>query len=203
MSQQRLVLDDANDYYWRMRTPYPWIELSSRRLLDCRVFQVGSSERQSTSGKKGTFFSVDALDWAGIIPVVETQEGRCFVMVRQYRHGTKNLSIEFPGGIVERGENPATAIARELLEETGYQADMIVPLGILSPNPAFMTNRFHAFVAEGCVLTCPQRLDENEEIEVMLVPEQEAIDMIGAEDMGHALMTATLFFYARYRGLLS
>ena len=124
-------------------------------------------------------------------------------MVRQYRHGTKHLSIEFPGGIVERGENPATAIARELLEETGYQADMIVPLGVLSPNPAFMTNRFHAFIAEGCVLTCPQKLDEHEEIEVMLVPEQEAIDMIGAEDMGHALMTATLFFYARYRGLLS
>jgi len=37
---------------------------------------------------------------------------------------------------------------------------------------------------------------------VQLVPEREAIDMIGAEDMGHALMTATLFFYARYRGQL-
>ncbi len=185
-----------------MRGSYPWIELSSKRLLDCRVFSVSSSERQSTSGKRGTFFSVDALDWAGVIPVVEGPEGRSFVMIRQFRHGTRHLSVEFPGGIVEPGENPASAIARELVEETGYRAEMIVPLGILSPNPAFMTNTFHAFVAEGCVLDRSQCLDEHEEIEVMLVPEREAIDLIGAEDMGHALMTATLFLYARYRGKL-
>jgi 8-oxo-dGTP pyrophosphatase MutT (NUDIX family) len=185
-----------------MHTVYPWIELSTKKVADCRVFKVSSSERQSTSGKRGTFFSVDAPDWAGVIPVVSTPEGRFFVMIRQFRHGTKHLSIEFPGGIVEPGEDPATAIARELLEETGYKAEMIVPLGILSPNPAFMTNTFHAFVAEGCVLERVQCLDEHEEIEVMLVPEREAIDMIGAEDMGHALMTATLFFYERYMGRL-
>ena len=56
-------------------------------------------------------------------------------------------------------------------------------------------------MAEGCRFVREQALDENEEIEVSLVPEREAIDLIGAEDYGHALMTATLFLYMRYRGL--
>jgi len=63
-----------------------------------------------------------------------------------------------------------------------------------------MTNTFHSFIAESCYLDTDQKLDTNEEIEVILVPEREAIDMIGGEEYGHALMTASLFFYMRYRG---
>jgi ADP-ribose pyrophosphatase len=178
-----------------------WKELSSRDMADYRIFDVSSSERESEAGKRGTFYLVNSLDWAGVIPVVDTAAGRMIVMIRQYRHGTGRLCLEFPGGAVERGEDPAAAVSRELAEETGYKAEIVVPLGMLSPNPAFMTNTFHAFVAEGCVFSREQELDEHEEIEVSLVPEHEAVDLVGAEDYGHALMTATLFLYMRYRGL--
>ncbi len=178
-----------------------WKETSSRSLADYRIFDVSSSDRVSEAGKAGTFYLVNSLDWAGVIPVVDTAAGRMIVMIRQYRHGTRRLCLEFPGGAVERGEDPALAVSRELTEETGYKAEIVVPLGMLSPNPAFMTNTFHAFVAEGCVLARPQALDANEEIEVSLVPERDAVDLVGAEDYAHALMTATLFLYMRYRGL--
>lgn len=178
-----------------------WKEISGRLLADYRIFSVSSSDRVSEDGKQGSFYLLNSLDWAGVIPVVDTDEGRMIVMIRQYRHGTGRLSLEFPGGIVEKGEDPALAVGRELTEETGYKAEFIVPLGMLSPNPAFMTNTFHAFVAEGCRLVRDQSLDANEEIDVILVPEREAVDLVGAEDYAHALMTATLFLYMRYRGL--
>lgn len=189
-------------YLFTMATkPGHWSELSSRPIADCRIFDVTASERESECGARGTFYLVNSLDWAGVIPVVDSPEGRKLVMIRQYRHGTGRLCLEFPGGAVERGEDPSIAVGRELLEETGYAPEMMIPIGDLSPNPAFMTNAFHAFVAEGCVLARPQALDEHEEIEVLLVPEREAIDLVGAEDYGHALMTAALFLYMRYRGL--
>jgi len=179
-----------------------WKELGRKHLLDCRIFNVSSVEREGPRGGKGTFYLIDALDWAGVIPVVDTIEGRKFVMIRQYRHGTGTCSLEFPGGIIDPDEDPVLAVSRELVEETGYEAEMILPLGTLSPNPAMMTNKFHAFVAENCSLVRPQVLDEHEDIDVVLVPELEAIDLVGGEDGGHALMTAALFFYARYMGRL-
>ncbi|MFA5851789.1 MAG: NUDIX hydrolase [Spirochaetales bacterium] len=184
-----------------MDIPCKWREVGGKPLADCRIFTLTESDRETCDGRKrGAFFLMNAPDWAGVIPVVDTPEGRSFVMIRQFRHGTGRVSVEFPGGAIDPGEDPVRAVARELLEETGYRAEMILPLGDLSPNPAFMTNTFHAFIAEGCYLERAQALEENEEIEVLLVPEREAIDMIGAEDYGHALMTATLFFYMRYRG---
>jgi len=110
-----------------MINPEPWEETSSRELLDCKIFSVRESVRETRDlAKHGRFYLVDAPDWAGIIPVVDTPEGRKFVMIRQYRHGTGKISVEFPGGIVDPHEDPLFAVARELLEETGYRAEMIL-----------------------------------------------------------------------------
>ncbi|RKX87446.1 MAG: NUDIX hydrolase, partial [Spirochaetes bacterium] len=118
-----------------------WENLESETQYDAGIFRLRTVRRRSPDGEKAPFVSVDAPDWVTIIPELEGGDKSEFLMVRQYRHGSEMVEMEFPAGVIDPGEKPAEAAARELLEETGYKAKELREIGSVSPNPAFMTNR--------------------------------------------------------------
>lgn len=177
-----------------------WTQLERIELLACPIFRVTRRTSAGPHGKTGSFIALEAPDWAVAIPVIESPEGRRLLSVRQYRHGSGEVCSEFPGGVVEPGEDPADAVARELLEETGYRAGRLTLLGSCSPNPAFMDNRFHVFAAEELELAGSQSLDEHELIDVECLPERDVLDSVGSSPWSHALMAAAAWYYARWRG---
>jgi ADP-ribose pyrophosphatase len=174
-----------------------WTVNSKEPLLDCRIFKVEETESVSSEGKKGKFVVLDAPDWAAIVPVIESEGEKFFLMVRQFRHGSQTIGLEFPGGVVERGEDPETAVRRELLEETGYVAARVRKLGSVRPNPAFLNNEFHVFLAEGLERKGEQELDENESLNVEIVPSEAARWALEDDPSAHALMVAALALYDR------
>ncbi|HUW70815.1 MAG TPA: NUDIX hydrolase [bacterium] len=177
----------------------PWIVSSRREVGDFRIFRAEELTSLGPHGKEARFVVLDAPDWAVVVPAIERQGRRSILAVRQFRHGSGASSTEFPGGVVEAGEAPADAAARELLEETGYAASRIVHLGSCSPNPAFMTNTFHVFAAEGLTLVADQSLDEHEIVDVEEIPEDELYDRIGVPPWNHALMMTAAWYYRRWR----
>ena len=185
------VFMDAHKLIWR--------EADSKQVFDCRVFSIRESYCVSPDNERRTFTIIDAADWAIIIPVLETAAGRRFVMVRQWRHGSRELSLEFPGGVFESGEHPAQAAARELREETGFTPGKIRKIGECSPNPAIMTNRVHFFLAEDLSGTGKQELDEDEYVETVLVDEAEVLAGMGRPPYIHALMGTALALYWQQR----
>ncbi|MFN2502623.1 MAG: acyclic terpene utilization AtuA family protein, partial [Pyrinomonadaceae bacterium] len=92
-----------------------WRRRSSEIIADCRVFQVRRDVSVSPHrGSEHDFFVLESSDWINIIPLTANDE---VVMIEQYRHGSKEVTLEIPGGMVDAGESPKDAAAREMLEE--------------------------------------------------------------------------------------
>jgi 8-oxo-dGTP pyrophosphatase MutT (NUDIX family) len=174
-----------------------WAEESSRIGGDFRIFSVRESLCRSPDGALKTFSVIDTRDWAMVVPVIETEQGKAFVMVRQWRHGARELSVEFPGGVLESGEQNAEGAARELREETGFVAGRVTKLGAMNPNPAIMSNSIHFYLAEDLTQTGKRELDEDEFVEVLTLPAIDVLQNMGNPPYIHALTAVALLFYLK------
>lgn len=174
-----------------------WKELDRKEVYGCRVFSVMDVQSAAPDGSIGIYSVLDAPDWAIVVPVIEAEDGDRFLMVRQWRHGSRNLSVEFPGGVLEKGEDVEAAAKRELLEETGWSAGKFTKLGSFNPNPAIMSNWVHIFAAGCLTRSGDQDLDHDEYVDVVQVPVAEAVRGMGAKPYDHALMASALMLYLR------
>jgi 8-oxo-dGTP pyrophosphatase MutT (NUDIX family) len=172
----------------------PWQRRGKERVTDTVIFKVDRHRlvhpRHHT---EHDFFILDAPDWCNIVPL--TRDGQV-VMVRQRRHGIDEETLELPGGMIDPEDpSPLAAARRELLEETGYRAVEIEPLGSIAPNPAMQNNRCWSFVARNVQRVADLQLDGGEDIDVVLVPYAEIPARIARGEIAHALVVVA-FAYA-------
>ncbi len=155
------------------------------------------------------FYVIEAPDWINIIPLTANDE---VVMIEQYRHGTNEVTLEIPGGMVDAGESPRESAARELLEETGYAvadtateaATQIIALGKTRPNPAIQNNWIHTFLARDVRFQHEPQFDGTEHTIVRLVPLAQIPALIADGTITHALVVVGFHWLSLYRsGLVS
>ena len=177
-----------------------WETLESRMLYDARIFKLNTVESLAADGGgKASFVTLESANWVTIVPELEGRESR-FLIVRQYRHGSGRISLEFPAGMMDKGESPADAAARELLEETGYSAELLEEIGSVNPNPAFMTNTTYTFRARGLQKVADLNLDEHEMIDVHETGYSELLDAMGKPPYDNAIMVQSWYWYLRASG---
>lgn len=171
----------------------PWPCIRSRPQGSFRVFSVRTDTATSPrTGVEHDFHIIESGEWVNIIPL--TSDHRV-VMVRQYRHGSRTVTLEIPGGLADSGDTPEEAAARELLEETGYQAEQWREIGVVNPNPAIFNNRCYTFLAQDIRKVSDLIPDQTEDIEVELIPLEDIPEMIRTRKIDHAIVIAAFSLY--------
>ncbi len=170
-----------------------WKVTSSAPQADYSIFSIRYDHSISPdTGFARDFTVLKCVDWVNVVAL--TPEGN-FILVRQYRHGTREYTVEIPGGAVDgKDETPEEAARRELEEETGYLPGSFEPIGVVEPNPAFQTNRCHTFLARDAQPDGEMKLDPGEEIEVFLATPQEVASMVQKGEIRHSLVISALFW---------
>jgi ADP-ribose pyrophosphatase len=175
----------------------PWRLISSQRNESFKIFNLRTDRASSPRTNEAyDFYILESADWVNVIPLTPRKE---VVLIRQFRHGIREATLEIPGGIVEESDSPEDAARRELIEETGYKESEMHLLGSVHPNPAFLTNRCYTFVADGVSRVKEQEQDEKEDIEVVVRPLEQIPMLIRDGEITHALVLAAFYrFYMEY-----
>ena len=145
----------------------PWRVIESSMSYEDRWLRVRTDTCQTGQGRViESYHVIENPEWVNILALTTTGQ---VVTVREYRHGAGQILRGLPGGVVETwDQSPLAAIQRELLEETGYGGGQFFEIGHSYPNASNQNNILWSFLAINVVQSQNQRLDETENIEIVL-----------------------------------
>jgi 8-oxo-dGTP pyrophosphatase MutT (NUDIX family) len=176
--------------------PARWEKLAHTTLASTRVFDLHSTRyRHPVRATERDFIVAHPPDWVNVVAL--TPDHR-LVLVRQFRFGIDGFSLEIPGGVMARGEDPVVAGLRELREETGFAGAPVRLLGSVHPNPAIQSNRCHFVLVEQAILSAPLEWDADEEIEITTQPVDEVLALAHAGGITHGLVLDALFHFEKH-----
>jgi ADP-ribose pyrophosphatase len=174
----KYITNQLEDILWEIKNvkslgKYKIFELFQEKVINPR------------NNKLLDFLYLKLSDWTVVVPITRDNH---IIMVKQYRIGAKKYFYEFPGGLIDRGEEPLHAAKRELSEETGYYSDKFTLLTEVYPLPAFQTSKCFIYLAEEVEFKSEINLDDGEDIETVVFTLDEVKEMIKNNKIDNAIM---------------
>ncbi len=116
------------------------------------------------------------------------------LLVKQFRYLYGKEIYEIPAGKLEHGENAAFAAARELEEETGYKAEILIPLLRIYPSPGYTDEIIHVYFTDKCKRTS-KKPDEGEFVDCEFLPIDKVLKMIESGEISDGKTVAAIYKY--------
>jgi 8-oxo-dGTP pyrophosphatase MutT (NUDIX family) len=174
----------------------PWKVLRSSYALDVPWYRVRRDEVELPDGSRIDYYLAEQRDVAIVLALTPGDE---VLMVRQYKHGAGRVELELPGGLIDPGEAPVAAAARELREETGFVSPVALqPLGWHLQDASKSTTRVYAFLARDVQEQGGRALDPNEAASGVLVERVPAARLAALVDDQELVSAASLVTAMRW-----
>jgi 8-oxo-dGTP pyrophosphatase MutT (NUDIX family) len=172
----------------------PWQKVSSEHVGNFRIFTLRSDRVISPrTRQEHDIYVIDCVNWVNVIAVTPD---RHLVMIEQYRHGSRTVELEIPGGMIDaKDTSPTAAGLRELREETGYEGENPRLIGHIFPNPAIMSNTCFTVLVENCRCLHPVEFDRGEDLVTRLVPIADLPQLVAAGKIQHSLVVVALYYF--------
>lgn len=150
------------------------ITVSSEEIYNGKIVHLFRDTITLPNGKPAIREVMRHSGAAAVVPITEQGE---VILVRQYRYPFSEVMLEIPAGKLDPGEEPLACATRELLEETGYEAEELESLGVYYPSVAVMDEKIHLYLARGLTFRA-MNLDADEFLHVTKMPFQQLLEAV-------------------------